>query len=84
MTASERQIWYWRKECESLHRMMNLYPKGDERRLQWEKKYKNAERTLMELLGKERKYEENNDNAAGGDPAGSADQGVRSESGTKR
>ena len=54
----ERQLWYWRKEMESYHRCMSMYPKGDERRKLWYERYVSAIRTYNELSGMNLKPQE--------------------------
>jgi len=49
MTAFERQIFYWQGEADTAHQKMNLYPKGDPRRLPWEAKYREALAVISEL-----------------------------------
>ena len=49
-TPKQRQIWYWRKECESANRHMRIYPQDDPRRKEWEEKFKKAEATLKQLI----------------------------------
>ena len=57
-TPKERQLWYWRKEMESYHRYMIVYPKGDERRKHWYERYVSAIRTYNELSGMNLKPQE--------------------------
>ena len=57
-TPKERQLWYWRKEMESCHRCMRVYPKGDERRKLWYERYVSAIRTYNELSGMNLKPQE--------------------------
>ena len=58
MTAKERQLWYWRKEMESCHRLMRLYPPDSEDYQHWEARYKNAVRAYKELSGLDLKPQE--------------------------
>lgn len=57
-TPKERQLWYWRKEMESCHRYMRIYPKGDERRKHWYERYVSAIKTYNELSGMNLKPQE--------------------------
>jgi hypothetical protein len=51
MTAKERQLWYWRKEMESLHRHRNVYPQGSEEWNRYNDQYERAVRTYREIGG---------------------------------
>ena len=57
-TPKDRQLWYWRKEMESCHKRMMIYPKGDERRKLWYERYVSAIRTYNELSGMSLKPQE--------------------------
>ena len=59
MTAKERQLWYWRKEMESCHRNMHVYPANHEKHKMWQERYESAVRTFNELSGMNLKPEDN-------------------------
>lgn len=50
-TPKSRQLLYWRKEMESTHRRRNIYPKGSNEWVLWNKRYESACRTYEELSG---------------------------------
>lgn len=58
MTARERQLWYWRKEMESCHRRMRVYPSGSDDYRHWKERYESAIRTYNELAGTDLKPQE--------------------------
>lgn len=51
MNAKERQLWYWRKEMESVHRRMRVYPQDSADYRHWKERYESAVRTYEELSG---------------------------------
>lgn len=57
-TPKERQLWYWRKEMESYHRYMMVYPKGSPDYELWHERYVSTIRTYNELSGMNLKPQE--------------------------
>jgi len=57
-TPKSRQLWYWRKEMESCHRYMRVYPKDSENYRHWRERYISAIRTYNELSGENLKPQE--------------------------
>lgn len=57
-TPKERQLWYWRKEMETSHRYMHVYPKGSADRKHWYDRYVSAIKTYNELSGMDLKPQE--------------------------
>ena len=57
-TPKERQLWYWRKEMESCHRCMRIYPKDSPDYKHWHERYVSAIKTYNELSGMDLKPQE--------------------------
>lgn len=57
-TPKERQLWYWRKEMESYHRYMMVYPEGSPDYKLWHERYVSAIKTYNELSGMDLKPQE--------------------------
>lgn len=57
MTAKERQLWYWRREMQSCHRCMRVYPEGSEGYRHWKERYESAVRAYNEISGMDLKPE---------------------------
>lgn len=57
-TPKERQLWYWRKEMESCHRYMRVYPKDSPNYKHWHERYVSAIKTYNELSGMDLKPQE--------------------------
>lgn len=49
MTARERQLWYWQREMDILHKRMNEYPNGSEEHERLKAEYVRAVKTYREL-----------------------------------